>query len=163
MWDKPNIETLVEFLNYHQHWEPSYIRQRIFPMLTTIYLREVASNPNESLLLYNQYDFDSIQRIKVRYDHPCYLVKWKKAIQSSIMYDVSSEQSEVEQMGSMGANGSNDMLDEPDVPLILVDNGSCFLLTDENMLLVQAAFPKEVDRFLEEKVCIISLFQYYDW
>ncbi|XP_038970621.1 LOW QUALITY PROTEIN: flap endonuclease GEN-like 1 [Phoenix dactylifera] len=151
LWDKPKVETLVEFLNYHQHWEPSYIRQRMFPMLTTIYLREVASNPNEGLLLHSQYEFHSIQRLKVRYGHPYYLIKWKKAIQSTVMYDVSGEQSESEEMESMGANGSNDMLDEPDVPLILTDNGCCFLLTDENMELVQAAFPKEVDRYLGGK------------
>lgn len=150
-WDKPKVETLVEFLNYHQRWEPSYIRQRLFPMLTTIYLREVASTPNEVLLLHNQYEFHSIQRIKVKYGHPYYLVKWKKAIQSTVMYDASGEQSESEQMESMGDNDSNDMLEEPDVPLVFTDNGCSFLLTDENIELVQAAFPKEVDQFLEEK------------
>ncbi|TQE04542.1 hypothetical protein C1H46_009849 [Malus baccata] len=42
-------------------------------------------------------------------------------------------------------------LDESDVPTTDISGGCCFLLTDENMDLVHAAFPVEVDRFLQEK------------
>lgn len=152
-WDKPKVEELVDFLSFHQHWEPSYIRQRMLPMLSTIFLREMASTPKDGLLLYDQYEFHSIQRVKIRYGHPYYLVKWKRAANTSynVNYNISNEQSELEESDSTGVSDPIDLLDEPDVSLILIDDGCWFLLTDENMELVQAAFPKAVEKFLEEK------------
>lgn len=152
-WDKPQVEALVDFLSYHQHWEPSYIRQRLLPMLSTIFLREMASTPNDALLLYDQYEFHSIERVKIRYGHPYYVVKWKRAGNSSenFTYSIPSERSELEESEAAGVTDSTDMLDESDIPLVLVDDGCWFLLTDENMELVQAAFPAAVDKFLEEK------------
>ncbi|XP_020114904.1 flap endonuclease GEN-like 1 isoform X2 [Ananas comosus] len=148
--EKPKVEALVDFLIYHQHWEPSYIRQRILPMLSTIYLRDAASNPDERLLLYDQYEFHSIQRVKIRYGNPYYLVKWKRVSCNTILPTISSEESDIE-VEPAGVSESNDFLDEPDAPQILINDGFWFLLTDENMELVQAAFPKEVERFQEEK------------
>ncbi|WOL19168.1 flap endonuclease GEN-like 1 [Canna indica] len=150
-WDKPKVEELVDFLTFYQHWEPSYIRQRMLPMLSTIFLREMASTQNESLMLYDQYKFHSIMRVKIRYGHPYYLVKWKRVAIGTVLHTVSDEQTEPHQIQSLGRDESADQLDEPDSPTILVDNGCCFLLTDENMDLVQAAFPKEVNKFSEEK------------
>ncbi|XP_077245682.1 5'-3' exonuclease family protein isoform X2 [Tasmannia lanceolata] len=153
LWENPKIETLVDFLAYHQHWEPSYIRQRILPMLSTIFFREMASNPKEGSLLCGQYEFHSVQRVKVRYGHQFYLVKWNKASpnMSDVIHSIPTEQCDFQQSESLGVNESIDLLDEPDVPQILVDNGCWFLLTDENMALVQAAYPKNVDVFLQEK------------
>ncbi|XP_058104747.1 flap endonuclease GEN-like 1 [Magnolia sinica] len=152
-WGSPRIEALVDFLAYHQHWEPSYIRQRMLPMLSTIFLREMASKTKDGLLLCDQYEFHSIQRVKIRYGHQFYLVKWKRAIPSmgNVTYTIPNEESDSHQSEPLGVMESADVLDEPDVPEILVDDGCWFLLTDENMELVQAAFPKEVDRFLLEK------------
>jgi hypothetical protein len=48
---------------------------------------------------------------------------------------------------------SPELLDEPDVPQVLIDDGCCFVLTDEDIQLVGAAFPKETARFQEEQVC----------
>nr|CAD1821553.1 unnamed protein product [Ananas comosus var. bracteatus] len=148
--ETPKVEALVDFLIYHQHWEPSYIRQRILPMLSTIYLRDAASNPDERLLLYDQYEFHSIQRVKIRYGNPYYLVKWKRVSCNTILPTISSEESDIE-VEPTGVSESKDFLDEPDAPQILINDGCWFLLTDENMELVQAAFPKEVERFQEEK------------
>lgn len=124
-------------------------------MLSTIYLRDAASNPDERLLLYDQYEFHSIQRVKIRYGNPYYLVKWKRVSCNTILPTISSEESDIE-VEPAGVSESNDFLDEPDAPQILINDGFWFLLTDENMELVQAAFPKEVERFQEEKVCITT-------
>lgn len=162
-WGNPKIGTLVEFLSYHQRWEPSFVRQRMLPMLSTIFLREMASNPNNSLLLCDQYKFHSIQRVKVKYGHQFYLVKWNKATPyaNDALYAITNEQADPQQSESDRVDESidalDDLLDEADVPHILVDDGTWFLLTDENKELVQAAFPDQVEQFLEEKVCLFIL------
>jgi flap endonuclease GEN len=164
-WNKPDIEALVDFLTYKQNWEPSYIRQMILPMLSTIYLREMASSPSTPLLLCDQYEFHSIQRIKIRHGCPYYFVKWKRAT-CGMISSVSTKKPEVE--GEMNreeivsddeeeattASESPELLDEPDVLQVLSDDGSSFLLTDEDIQLVSNAFPKESMRFQEEQVGI---------
>ncbi|MQM04257.1 hypothetical protein Taro_037053 [Colocasia esculenta] len=149
LWKNPKIDDLVDFMAYYQNWEPSYTRQRLIPMLTTIFLREMVSNPQAGLLLCGQYEFHSIQRIKIRCSHPFYVVKWTRvSCGSNSQVD---EQSDLQLGDTLEVNEPADLLDEPDVPLILIDDGCWFMATDENMELVQAAFPEEVDRFLEEK------------
>ncbi|CBI38844.3 flap endonuclease GEN-like 1 [Vitis vinifera] len=150
-WESPKTEVLVDFLAYHQHWEPSYIRQRMLPMLSTIFFREKALNPTNTLL-YGQYEFDSIQRVKVRFGHQFFVVKWKKAVHAmaSVAYTIPGD-SDIEQEKLTEVDESIDLLDECNVPQIHVDDGCWFLLTDENMDLVRAAFPEEVNRFLLEK------------
>uniref|UniRef100_A0A5B7AYS1 Flap endonuclease GEN-like 1 n=1 Tax=Davidia involucrata TaxID=16924 RepID=A0A5B7AYS1_DAVIN len=150
-WESPKTEMLVDYLAYHQHWEPSYIRQRMLPMLSTIFLREMASNPTNDLL-YGQYEFDSIQRVKIKFGHQFYVVNWKKAASAigNAVYTIPSEESNIRQ--DFGEhNESIDLLDEPDVPQICVDDGIFFLTTDEDMDLVQAAFPEKVTQFLQAK------------
>ncbi|PIA49663.1 hypothetical protein AQUCO_01300437v1 [Aquilegia coerulea] len=181
LWGKPKLETLVEFLGYHQHWDPSYIRQRILPMLSTHFLRDMVSNPIENLLLHGQYEFYSIKRAKITYGRPCYLVTWRKAApcignaRDNIGKELSDVQNEdipgvievvdlldepdvpqilvtdVQNEDIPGVIEVVDLLDEPDVPQIIVDDGCSYLLTEENMELVQAAFPNKVERFLQEK------------
>ncbi|KAG8391751.1 hypothetical protein BUALT_Bualt01G0219600 [Buddleja alternifolia] len=131
-WASPQTEMLVDYLAYQQNWEPSYIRQRLLPMLSTIYLRDMASNPTNKLL-YGQYEFDSIQRVKVRYGHEFYVVNWKKAATvSGDAVCTIPEESDTEQE-SVELDESLDLLEEPDVPHIRVDNGGCFLSSDEDM------------------------------
>ncbi|CAN6175059.1 unnamed protein product [Urochloa humidicola] len=162
-WNKPDVDALVDFLTYSQNWEPSYIRQRMLPMLSTIYLRDVASSPSTPLLLCDQYEFDSIQRIKIRYGHPYYLVKWKRGTRG-MNSNISSKEpvmegetsSEVVVLDEDDEDDtvvceSSELLDEPDVPQVLTDDGCCFLLTDEDIQLVSAAFPKETAMFQEEQ------------
>ncbi|CAD6224190.1 unnamed protein product [Miscanthus lutarioriparius] len=164
-WSKPDVEALVDLLSYKQNWEPSYIRQRMLPMLSTIYLREVASSPSTPLLLCDQYEFDSIQRIKIRHGHPYYLVKWKRATggmnsnmsskKPAMEGETSSEvmvldEDDDDDDDAVGCE-SPELLDEPDVPQVLIDDGCSFLLTDEDIQLVGAAFPKETARFQEEQ------------
>lgn len=164
-WDEPNVEALVDFLAYMQKWEPSYIRQHMLPMLSTIYLREVASSPCKLLLLYDQYEFLSIERIKIRYGHPYYLVKWKRASSSMVSSGVSDTKPELDGDGHAEVVvldddddeeatvicESADLLDEPDIPQVLRDDNRIFLLTDEDIQLVNAAFPNEARRFQEEQ------------
>lgn len=150
LWQTPHTETLIEFLGYHQRWDPSYIRQRMLPLLSTNYLREMASCPTEGFLLHGQYDFHTIKRVKIRYGHPCYLVTWMKA-SPTLSGNIQTEGCDELNEDMMGVHEVIDLLDEPDAPQIFTDGGCSFLLTEENMELVQSAFPEKVKRFLQEK------------
>ncbi|CAM0952520.1 unnamed protein product [Alopecurus aequalis] len=172
-WNEPNVEALVDMLTYMQNWEPSYVRQHMLPMQSTIYLREMASSPCKPLLLCDQYEFHSIQRIKIRYGHPYYLIKWKRATrgmpsgvvsdkkpelegQSQVEVvvldddDDEEEEEEEEEEATMNCE-SADLLDEPELPQVLRDDNRIFLLTDEDIELVNAAFPNEAQRFQREQ------------
>ncbi|XP_047049166.1 flap endonuclease GEN-like 1 [Lolium rigidum] len=162
VWNEPNVEALVDMLKYTQNWEPSYIRQHMLPMLSTIYLREMASSPCQSLLLCDQYEFHSIQRIKIRYGHPYYLVKWNRVTRGMVSGDVSDRKPELdgeseaevivldddddEEEATVNCE-SADSLDDPELPQVLRDDNGTFLLTDEDIQLVDAAFPNEAQRF----------------
>lgn len=120
-------------------------------MLSTIYLREMAAKP-EKTMLYGQYVFDSIQRVKLRYGHESYVIKWKKAASTAgnVIHTNPVEESEKPQDDIIEIDEPLEQLDDNNGPQIHVDDG--FLLTDENMELIRGAFPEEVDRFLQEKV-----------
>ncbi|KAM6584906.1 hypothetical protein CsatB_011908 [Cannabis sativa] len=146
-WESPKTELLIDFLVFHQHWIPSYVRQMLFPMLSTIFLRETANHSIKSLL-YGQFDFDSVDRVKIRQGHKFYVVKWRKDVSLMCSATPSSEEANSD---IMGVDESISLLDELDAPMIRNDGGCQFLLTDENMELVHAAFPEEVNRFLRGK------------
>ncbi|KAL3381257.1 hypothetical protein AABB24_001402 [Solanum stoloniferum] len=149
-WENPKIDMIVDYLAYYQHWEPSYTRQRMFPMLSTIFLRDVASNSKDQLLG-GQYEFDSIQRVKTRFGHQLYVINWKKPTREmSNAICIPSEDSDTEQELGI-ADESTDLLDEPDSPQIHVKEGCSFLSTEEDMVLVQNAFPEKVSQFLRDK------------
>ncbi|KAK7295007.1 hypothetical protein RJT34_17910 [Clitoria ternatea] len=148
VWGKPNIEMLIDFLNFHQHWDPSYIRRMMFPMMSTIFLRDMASTPAESLL-FGQYEFDSLERVKMRYGYQFYVVKWKRA-GGNIAFKVPSKESGTQDV-AVELDETVNLLDDCDVPEIHQDDECSFLLTDENMDLVGAAFPAEVKRFWQEQ------------
>ncbi|XP_065864729.1 flap endonuclease GEN-like 1 [Euphorbia lathyris] len=155
-WESPNTDMLVDFLVFHHLWEPSHIRQMMIPMLSTIYLREMAAKP-EKTMLYEQYEFDSIRRIKIKNGHKYYVIKWKKAAHTVSSSDIckrtveeeSNRQDEEEEI--MEIDESIDELEESNILESYIEDGCWFLLTDENMDLVRGAFPDAVDRFLQEK------------
>ncbi|KAK7256739.1 hypothetical protein RIF29_30197 [Crotalaria pallida] len=147
IWERPNIEMLIEFLKFHQHWDPSYVRRMMFPMLSTMFLRDMVSATVESLL-FGQYEFDSLQRVKIRYGYQFYVIKWKRAA-GNTAYTRSNESGI--QQDVIELDESVDLLDDCDGPEIHVDDGCSFLLTDENMDLVGAAFPEEVKTFWQEQ------------
>lgn len=151
-WGSPRTEMLVDFLVFHLQWEPSYTRQRMLPMLSTIFLREMANNPIQTLL-YGQYEFDSILREKIRYGHPFYVVKWKKAVPTlgNVIYEGSSEGFGTGPEDAIDVDEAVDLTDESDSPKIHIQDGFSFLLTDENMDLVGAAYPEQTAKFLQEK------------
>ncbi|QHO39506.1 Flap endonuclease GEN-like [Arachis hypogaea] len=148
-WEKPNIEMLIDFLNFHQNWDPSYVRRLIFPVMSTIFLRDITTTTAEDLL-FGQYEFDSLERVKTRYGYQFYVVKWKRAF-NNVAYRIPSNVPDTPQQGTRELDETQDLLDDCDVPEVLMDEGSSFLLTDENMDLVVAAFPKEVKRFWHEQ------------
>ncbi|KAK7394828.1 hypothetical protein VNO78_15368 [Psophocarpus tetragonolobus] len=147
-WGKPNIDMLIDFLKFHQHWEPSYIRRTMFPMMSTIFLRDMTTATVETLV-FGQYEFDSVERVKMRYGFQYYVVKWKHA-GGNIAYKIPSKESSVQQ-DAIGLDETADPLDDCDAPEIHVDDGCSFLLTDENVDLVGAAFPEKVQKFWQEQ------------
>lgn len=129
----------------------------MFPMLSTLYLREMARNPNNNLLG-GQYEFHSIQRVKIRFGHQSYVVKWKKAISDELSCAVPVEQSYMLEDDLIEVNDEPiDLLDESMESQIHVDG--CWILTDENPELVLSAFPEEVAKFRREKVWLFSPFK----
>ncbi|KZV41619.1 flap endonuclease GEN-like 1-like [Dorcoceras hygrometricum] len=151
-WASPQTELLVDYLTYMQNWEPSYIKKMLLPMLSTLYLRDVASGVTIKSL-YEQYEFHSIQRIKVRYGHEFFVVNWKKAVNTLGAAPLKLlEGSDVPQEEeSREVDESIDFLEELDVPNIRLQDGCCFLSTDEDIELVQNAFPEKATKFFEEK------------
>lgn len=154
-WGNPNTDMLVDFLVFHRLWSPAYIRQRMLPMLSTIYLREKALKLEKPMLC-GQYEFDSIQRVKVRYGQQSFVIKWKKAahmVSSNVhMNTVEELDKQEEEIVENDETMSIDQLEECNVPHSYADDGCWFILTDENKDLVRGAFPGAVDRFLQEKV-----------
>ncbi|KAF5816802.1 putative spleen exonuclease [Helianthus annuus] len=145
-WKTPNTEMLIDYLAFKLNWEPSFIRQKLFPFLSTIFLRNIAKNQDTDLL-YGQYEFDCIQRTKIRVGHTFYLVSWKKSTQTvnnNICTTPSKEAGLQEDYDELV-----DTFDEADVTNVRVDDGC--LMTDENMDLVMAAYPERVDQFLQQK------------
>ncbi|XP_051120716.1 flap endonuclease GEN-like 1 [Andrographis paniculata] len=150
-WESPKTETLVDYLAFWQHWEPSYVRQRLLPMLSTIYLRDMASNPTNNLL-YGQYEFHNIQRVKIRYGHKFYVVNWKKAgsVLSDDVHEIP-EESGTNHGSEALDDDSLDLLEEADAPYVHVDNGCYFLSTDEDIELVRKAFPEKASEIVKNK------------
>ncbi|XP_075501063.1 flap endonuclease GEN-like 1 isoform X1 [Primulina tabacum] len=148
----PQTELLVDYLTYMQNWEPSYIKKMLLPMLSTLYLRDVASGLTNNLLC-GQYEFHSIQRIKIRYGHEFFVVNWKKAVNTlGAVLHTMLEESDIQQEEESGeVDESVDFLEEPDVPHIRLQDGCCFLSTDEGIELIQNAFPEKASKFFEEK------------
>ncbi|KAI3756867.1 hypothetical protein L1987_56691 [Smallanthus sonchifolius] len=145
-WKNMNTEMLIDYLAFKLNWEPSFIRQKLFPFLSTISLRNMAKN-QETDLLYGQYEFDCIQRTKIRFGHTLYLVSWKKSTQTvnNNICTTPSKEPEVQE----NCDELVDIFDEADVTNVRVDDGC--LMTDENMDLVMSAYPEKVDQFTQQK------------
>lgn len=139
-WINPKTEMLIDYLVFTLNWEPSSVRQRIFPMLSTIFLRDIALEKSSNNLLYGQYEFHSIQRMKVRWGHQLYVVKWKKAGRS-VVDSLLKIPEEPEDVGE--SEKSADSLDEPDVPQIQIEDGYWFLLTDEGYGACEKCLPRK--------------------
>lgn len=168
-WNRPNVEMLSEYLSYHRLWDPSYTRQRMLPMFSTIFFRERILNPVNSLLC-DQYEFDSIQRIKAKLGQKLYVIKWKKQglsnfnhansmaesvdIEENIPAEVQEDvQADVEEdIPATDVDESIDLLNEPSAPVFQVVDGCVSFNTDEDMELVKAAFPEKVEMFNREEV-----------
>lgn len=153
-WERPKIELLIDFLNFHQNWDPSYIRRIMFPMMSTIFLREMATATTDSLL-FGQFEFNSLKRVKTRYGYQIYVVKWKRAMGNIASKTLSSQSGTQEDVIEVD-DDTVDLLDDCESPVICEEDGCSFLLTDENMDLVGAAYPEEVKRFWHEQVFIFS-------
>ncbi|KAJ0235632.1 Flap endonuclease GEN-like 1 [Hirschfeldia incana] len=161
-WGTPDTEMLVDCLVFNLHWDPSYVRKMLLPMLSTIYLRERARNNNSNTgnpLLCDQYEFHSIKCMKTRYGHKSFVIRWRKPVSTSgltpekpIVVWEDEEEEEVVEEGER----VDDPLDGLNEPRVQNDNGECFLLTDECIGLVQSAFPEETEHFLQEKKLLES-------
>ncbi|KFK42555.1 hypothetical protein AALP_AA1G010400 [Arabis alpina] len=150
-WGAPDTGMLVDFLVFNLHWDPSYVRKMLLPMLSTTYLRERPTNNTDKPLLYDQYEFHSIKCIKTRYGHQSFVVRWRKPISTSRFTHGEPEESIVWEEDLVEDEESVDLLDGLHEPQVQDANGDCFLLTDECIGLVQSAFPDETEHFLQEK------------
>lgn len=151
-WGTPDTEMLVDLMVFKLHWDPSYVRKMLLPMLSTIYLRERARNNTENPLLCDKFEFHSIKCIKTRYGHQSFVIRWRKPISTSGFTHVQPEIVILELEELVEDEESVDPLDGLNEPQVQDDNGDCFLLTDECIGLVQSAFPDETEHFLREKV-----------
>ncbi|KAI3701141.1 hypothetical protein L2E82_45786 [Cichorium intybus] len=136
-WKNPNTEMLIDFISFKLNWEPSFTRQKLFPFLSTIFLRNTAKN-QETELFYGQYAFDFIQRTKIRFGHMFYVVTWSKYTQI-VNNNVPFEESQVQEE------------DDENVNNVCVDKDNGCVMTDENMDLVMAAYPEKVHQFTQQK------------
>ncbi|CAE5956246.1 unnamed protein product [Arabidopsis arenosa] len=153
-WGTPDTGMLVDLMVFKLHWDPSYVRKMLLPMLSTIYLREKARNNTGNALLCDQYEFHSIKCIKTRYGHQSFVIRWRKPISISGYSHSQSEPEEsivVLEEELVEEEESVDPLDGLNEPQVQNDNGDCFLLTDECIGLVESAFPDETEHFLHEK------------
>ncbi|XP_074263244.1 flap endonuclease GEN-like 1 isoform X2 [Silene latifolia] len=85
-----------------------------------------------------------------------YTIKWRKSmsVTSNVEDSVSSERYSVGsdiQFEEILMDESLNSLDELDVPQVHIDGGCHYVSSDENLELVQNAFPADVDRFLKQK------------
>ncbi|KAG2404383.1 Flap endonuclease GEN-like 1 [Vigna angularis] len=146
IWGKPNIEMLIDFLNFHQHWEPSYIRRTMFPMMSTIFLRDM-STPTGETLLFGQYEFDSVERVKMRYGYQFYVVKWKRAGVNINTSKVPSNESSVQQ-DVVELDEMVDLLDDAPEIHQLVQDKHDLLQTQEYIHILDSFFSIVMFRFL---------------
>nr|GEV62864.1 flap endonuclease GEN-like 1 [Tanacetum cinerariifolium] len=145
-WKNPNTEMLIDYIAFKLSWEPSFTRQKLFPFLSTILLRNIAKH-QVTELLYGQYKVDFIQRTKIRYGHTFYVVTWKKPAQAVDNNNYTTPFKEPQVL-----EDDDELIlisDDSDGTNVRVDNGC--LTTDENMDLVMAAYPEKVNHFMQQK------------
>ncbi|GJU33408.1 flap endonuclease GEN-like 1 protein isoform X1 [Tanacetum coccineum] len=146
-WKNPNTEMLIDYIAFKLSWEPSFTRQKLFPLLSTILLRNIAKH-QVTELLYGQYEVDFIQRTKIRYGHTFYVVTWKKPAQAVDNNNYTTPFKEPQVL----EDDDDELIiisDDSDVTNVRVGNGC--LTTDENMDLVMAAYPEKVNQFMQQK------------
>lgn len=136
-WKNPNTEMLIDFISFKLNWEPSFTRHKLFPFLSTIFLRNTAKN-QETEVFFGQYAFDFIQRTKIRFGHMFYVVTWSKYAQI-VNNNVPFEESQIQEE------------DDENVNNVCVDKDNGCVMTDENMDLVMAAYPEKVHHFIQQK------------
>lgn len=142
---------LIDYIGYKLNWEPSFTRQKLFPLLSTIFLRNKAKN-QETGLLHGQYEFDFIQRTKTRLGHMLYVVTWTKHGQI-VNTHIPTTPLEDSQAQEYDDDDDDDDIDES-VNNVCVDIDNECVMTDENMHLVMAAYPQKVNQFIQQKVRI---------
>lgn len=119
----------------------------------------MATTPTDSLL-FGQFEFASLKRVKTRYGYQFYVVKWKRAMGNIASKTPANKSGMQEDVIELDVDETVDLLDDCDFPQICEEDGCSFLFTDENMDLVGAAYPEEVKRFRQEQVFIISYLAY---
>ncbi|KAH7301809.1 hypothetical protein KP509_23G044300 [Ceratopteris richardii] len=155
----PNLEALEEFLEMQLHWEKSYVRRKLLPLLSFYCLRETAamrSSPNPFIRapsINGIYVPHSIQRIKILFSKPLYRLRWAQ---------------------STATNSQDDWLDlymPPNSYIANLDDGldlmvsdlqterignNLLFTTDEDMMLVKYAYPDIVLEFEKEQELLRS-------
>eukprot|EP00249_Psilotum_nudum_P036985 c920_g1_i1 orf=520-2589(-) len=150
----PQMEALEIFLGEHLHWDFIYVRQKVLPLLSQIWLQERANMKkakSEMLpcyrgLLNGLYFPDSIERTKIFYSRPLYRLRWKQTAHvDEDWLGLSLNQSKDQRID--GGGGLDD-LEERRIGLASEFVDSCMhFTTDEDMTLVKDACPELVEIF----------------
>ncbi|EPS70824.1 hypothetical protein M569_03936, partial [Genlisea aurea] len=142
-WSSPSTDKLLHYLSSHLQWKPSYTQRKLLPLLSTRYLRSSAAprkTTTEELLLpppFGKFEFDGIRRVKTTYGHSSFVVRWRAGAVGGCGEDDD---------GEFGGADS----DEEDPASVYREEGGCLLVSEEDMELVEKAFPDEVQRFFKE-------------
>lgn len=160
-WKSPKMELLEDFLGHHLYWDRSYTRQKILPLCSMLFLRDMAASKaglnaqQKKWTLYNRYTPHSIERVKIRYSRSFYVLKWKHinaectdddwlGLKDKAFQQRKKRVSEVHRI--------QDEFDEDDSAMeVETVEGSLFITTDEDIELVKSACPELVDKFQHEK------------
>eukprot|EP01018_Ginkgo_biloba_P016842 Gb_24330 [translate_table: standard] len=160
-WCTPQMELLEDFLVNHLYWDRPYIRQKILPLSSALFLREMASSKagldtlQKNWLLCNRYALHSIQRVKVHYSQSFYVIKWKHIISESMDDDwlglkakVFHQQKRKILKGCNFQGGFDEDVNSMEIETV---NGRLFITTDEDMELIRSACPELVEKFQQEQ------------
>jgi flap endonuclease GEN len=160
-WKAPQMELLEDFLEHHLYWNRSYTRQKILPLCSMLFLRDMAASKaglnaqGKKWTLYNRYTPHSIERVKVRYSQSFYVLKWKHVNSESTDDDWLGLKAKAFQQQKKRVSEVHKIqgeFDEDDSAMeVEAVEGSLFITTDEDIKLVRSACPELVDKFQHEK------------
>lgn len=169
------MELLEDFLHINLHWDTSFVRQRMLPLLSTICLKGLAARNQSEAKMWNDYPFEntilgrfiphSIKRIKVEKSREFYLLQWTSLASSTGCNWLGNQtKNSSQEQTSVSLGNLTDLLPDTDCDInqtVDVDtipieaeqgNDEVVFATVEDINLVEAACPELVEAFEQEQV-----------
>uniref|UniRef100_A0A7I4ACV3 Flap endonuclease GEN-like 1 n=1 Tax=Physcomitrium patens TaxID=3218 RepID=A0A7I4ACV3_PHYPA len=173
-WRIPKMELLEDFLHINLHWDTSFVRQRMLPLLSTICLKGLAARNQSEAKMWNDYPFEntilgrfiphSIKRIKVEKSREFYLLQWTSLASSTGCNWLGNQtKNSSQEQTSVSLGNLTDLLPDTDCDInqtVDVDtipieaeqgNDEVVFATVEDINLVEAACPELVEAFEQEQ------------